>query len=536
MATVRPLPNPGKGKSLRLDNVVDFNGGLNTTANRFDLAINETPDCNNVDIDRRGGIIRRAAATVSNDASGTISGQRPFVMGPGTKGETLFGGNFKFSSLSDTGTGITLNDFSDTADVGQYWYVFNIDVATTSSVSLAAGNVYRISTAAVISSAFTMSGTSAWQDSFSSPSGTHAPNAYAAAAHNGHLIIGYTVEVTATGPTTLGAFPNRIRWSHPGDGGSWRSIDYIDVGHKNDPIVGLVSVNDHLLILKRNSVWVLAGYDADTFSLSQVTTAAGCSGKNAYVATPRGVYFSDIRKGLHLYDGNTLTWVGEKVVSYWPAYNPPTVTGFHSFSYGEYDTVALGYSRETDRVWVSLPDSTSRATDPPTNSFSLVYDPNTGAWTKNNIKARCFVQWRGKLHGLWLDKTFYVEDASATRDTYLGSTDHIDAYWVSAWHVASQPVVPKRWYKPEFVLTGNQVGTFTVSVYKDYDPITVEKTITIATTNPLSSSSDYDEVKRTQTLGTAKAVSLKFAGPTSEHVKWRLDAYTMKSRQKSVRS
>ena len=39
---------------LRLDPQVDFTGGLNAIEDRFQLAPNESPDCLNVDIHRRG--------------------------------------------------------------------------------------------------------------------------------------------------------------------------------------------------------------------------------------------------------------------------------------------------------------------------------------------------------------------------------------------------------------------------------------------------------------------------------------------------
>lgn len=528
MPQVRPLPNPGEGSRPKLENIVDFNGGLNTTANRFDLNPNETPDCSNVDIDRRGGIIRRAAATTSNDATATLTG-KPYVSKRGSAGETLYFDNRYFTSLTDTGTATTLGVLYASAALGSYLYSYNIDLSAI-GVTVTPQTSYRDTTS------MTISGAGAWQDSFSSPSGTHSPNAYAATSHLGaYVVLGYTVEIAVIGPTYF-AYPNRIRWSHPNDGGSWRQVDYIDVGAREDYIVAVHSVGDHLVILKRNSVWALHGYDADTFNLVQVSDRVGCAGPYASALSPHGLFFFDPRKGLMKYNNGQLDWLSEKVQSYFPPYTPPTYTGYLSAAVGEYESCAVGYSTETDRVWVSLPDSTSRATDPPTNAFSLVFDPITGAWTKNNIKARVYFQWRGKLHGVWLDKTFYVEDKTATRDTYLGTTDHIDAYWWSPWHTGRQPVVPKRWTRPEFVLTGNQTGTFTVEVYKDYDPTTVEKTITISATNPLATSTDYDQVFRTQTIGTAKAVALKFIGPTAQHVLWRLDAYTMKYRTKAVRS
>lgn len=542
MVTVTKLPSPGNAKPIRIDNYADFNGGLNTTANRFDLGASETPDCNNVDIDRRGGIIRRGAATILNDASGDLYSSavlfKPFIRSEGTNTEMLYTGNVRFNSLTDTGTAFSMaSNGGIAAALGTKVYAHQADPAAYLQAGSTSGVVYSIDSGITKSALYTVSGTGRWQDSFASPSGVHSPTGYTICAHLGHLFAGNVTEYTGLGAgNNYYTYPNRLRWSHPGDGGSWREDDYIDIGGIQDPIVGVVPANDHLLILKRASVWALHGYDADTFNLVRVSDQIGCSGLNAYCESLRGIWFSDPNKGLHRYNGSGVEWVAEKVISYWPAYTPPTTTGYHASAYGMYDTVAVGYSRETDRVWVSLPDSTSRATDPPTNAFSLVYDPETRAWTKNNLKTRAWFMWRGKFCGLWADKTFHAENYTATADTYLGSTQNIAGYWVSAWHMGSQPVVPKRWLKPEFVITGNQVGTFTVSVYKDYDPITVEKTITISMTNPLSSSTDYDEVKRTQTLGTAKAISFKFAGPTGQNVNWRLDAYALKHRQKAVRS
>lgn len=544
MVTVTKLPSPGNAKPIRIDNYADFNGGLNTTANRFDLGASETPDCNDVDIDRRGGIIRRGAATQLSNNSFSESWQphymQPFVKNAGSSAERLYDGFVVYTSLTGAPTLANLAGGAClSASVGAKTYVFGYDPLAAGYESSAPGDTYSLNESFTKSSAYTVSGVGRWQDSYASPSGAHAPVARAACAHLEHCFVGYTGEYTGLPiPQQHYMYPNRLRWSHPGDGGSWREDDYIDVGSVNEPIVGLVSCADHLLILKRSSVWVLHGYNTDTFNLIQVAEGVGISGGQAFTQlTPRGVFFSDSRKGLHVYQNNSVRWLAEKVISYWPAYTPPTSSGsYHAaVAYGMYETAAVGYSAETDRVWVSLPDSTSRATDPPANAFSLVYDPQTESWTKNNIRAMGFVMFRGKFCGI-LSGLFHVEDYTAVADTYLGSTQNIAGYWVSAWHMGSQPVVPKRWLKPEFVITGNQVGTFTVSVYKDYDPITVEKTITISMTNPLSSSTDYDEVKRTQTLGTAKAISFKFAGPTSQNVNWRLDAYALKHRQKAVRS
>jgi len=536
MPPVRPLPSPGVSSPLSLENVIDFNGGLNTTANRFDLKPNETPDCNNVDIDRRGGIIRRAAATTSNDASTTIVG-KPFILGLGTSSETLYFANRYFTSLTHTGSSIALNLESSTwASVGTVIYAFGLRLGTA-----AASYNQNVSYRSTGFSLNTWTGVGRFQDSFAAPSGAHSPDARTACSHLGYAFCGYTVEYASgiVGSTAVATINyNRIRWSHPGDGGSWRTDDYIDIGHSNDPIVSVISAGDHLLILKNSSTWALYGYDADTFNLVNISNLVGSSGPYATCRAPTGaVYFFDAGKGLCVYQSGQVRLLSEKITSLFPAYTPPVATGYESaFSYGQYDTVAVGYSTETERVWVSIPDATSRALSVPTNASSLVYDPATGAWTKNDIKSRAYFLWRGKLHGVWLDKTFYAEDKTATRDTYLGTNDHIDGYWVSRWYVAGQPVVDKRWTKPEFVLTANQVGTFTVTVYKDYDPITTAKTISIATTNPLSSTTDYDEVFRTQVIGTAKAVAIKFAGPTVEHVLWRLDGFTLKYKVKAVRS
>ncbi len=50
-------------RNIKLQNVKDFTGGLNLRADAFELAVNESPDLLNVDIDPRGGVEQRNGVT-----------------------------------------------------------------------------------------------------------------------------------------------------------------------------------------------------------------------------------------------------------------------------------------------------------------------------------------------------------------------------------------------------------------------------------------------------------------------------------------
>lgn len=94
--------------------------------------------------------------------------------------------------------------------------------------------------------------------------------------------------------------PARIRWSHPGEPGDYRTNDFIDVGegNDNDSIRALVSAYGALFIFKERSVWMLTGFDSNTFALNQIAWGVGCQNMNGAAMGPFGLVFFDNYHGM----------------------------------------------------------------------------------------------------------------------------------------------------------------------------------------------------------------------------------------------
>ena len=71
------------------------------------------------------------------------------------------------------------------------------------------------------------------------------------------------------------AYPNRVRWSHENRPEDWYQQDFIDIMAGGEGIRGLQVIDGQLLIFKSKAVYLLMGYDADSFQLVELSTTTG---------------------------------------------------------------------------------------------------------------------------------------------------------------------------------------------------------------------------------------------------------------------
>jgi hypothetical protein len=108
------------------------------------------------------------------------------------------------------------------------------------------------------------------------------------------------------------AFPNRLWWTGAGEL-RFGATQFISVGRSSDKIVSAVSLpleTPVLLILCRNSVWTLSGYDESTFlgGLRQIAEGPGCSAPHGVVKVDKRAWFWN-HSGIWECDGNVVTAV-----------------------------------------------------------------------------------------------------------------------------------------------------------------------------------------------------------------------------------
>lgn len=521
-------------KTFRTD---DFTGGLNLRDDVFHIGSNESPDLLNVDVDPRGGVSMRRGV---QNYSGTYS-SGGFLNGIG---ETLlswrFGGQEQvllaaramggvftsetilyMNSSTLTATGLTTNANSDRlADS-----IFAPWDGTTPVVYVANGGVGQKWNGAAATN-LTASGAAAWQESLSTPTGTHMPQGRHVATHVDRLWTAYTVE----GGTT---YPNRVRFSHPLFPESWRSADYIDIVGGSDGITALVPHGERLLVFKQDSVHAIYGYDTDTFTVTQLAHNLGVvNARNVAVATGSSVYFfSAARLAVFRLDPDGIFDVSEKVRDGWKS------SGLLPKLF------RLSWAGR--KLWLGVPDSSysTYVLDP-----MIETDDDAGAWTRHKFMTpsvtsvncaidhdvggvqgyafACFYQASTlRVVRLDVDAVWTDDDVGSGADTVYSS------YYTTKWHDLGEVASKKMWLRPDFIVQQVSVDTtLTVDAFKDWDESQVHRTSALPIL--LSASADGAQLVRGSRLGLGRAMQLKVTGPGSKA--WNVESITYKFNPRKV--
>ena len=509
---------------FKLEALESFTGGLNLRTDQFNLEDDESPDLLNVLVDPRGGIRqrdgvdRRNTTALSADIKGiwglhTDSGTSQVMVNYGTKVAYSASGNFTDVS------GITAR----TAGSRVYGVTMN---------NVAYGVSYD-------KPSFKWTGSSGADLGTTFGSGGNMPQAQYIAFWNNYAWVANTYE-SATN------HKSRIRWSNVNDPETWAANDYVDIdkGDHGDYITGLCPMGDRLIVFKTNSVHAVFGFGSDSFQVTTLSNDVGSVPLSSPVATPYGVFFWYSDQGVYLYNGEGFVYIFDKIM---PAIDDGRIT------FSENPQLAWG----NNKLYVSV-DWTE---DGSTTRRTLLYDPTIGqggAWVLSDIDAGPLYAYKPPNSsstvfsgcvantGVLID----VEDQqNRSTDRYASSAEtHIDSYFVTRWATGKNPIVKKRWGRPRIVTSAESTIALPVLVYKDYDKsaytnsfnVSIEgKTSTslwgTAKWNDADSTSPYyatwDAISRSltadvinmPTLGTAKSISMKVSGPsTNNH--WEMNA------------
>jgi hypothetical protein len=517
----------------------DFTGGLNLARSLTQLDDTESPDLLNVDVDPRGGFgLRRGVEPYLTALAGVAHSLLPFVTSTGT-----------YKALVGLGTALYHHDGTNWVSIftggpaGPYRSVTFKD-----RIYVLSGNNSVRRWDGTTATTLTDPSPANWNNNIAAPtvppSNGYFPKAKVGAAYQGAVFVGNITE----GST---AYPCRVRWSHPLFPEDWASTHYIDIEPEDgDEITALVPMDDRLLVFKHRSIHAVYGAPPTDLSVSPVSRELGCSRQEAAVGTDVGVMFWHEGSGAHLLakhalQGTKQSWIGERI---WPAIEDGRITG------GAMDDVTVGWINR--RLWCAVPWEGSS-----TRNRVFVYDPfcgKDGAWTFYDLEVGPFLSLPqagdAPLCLAASSGTSYVlelEQFDVFTDDYGAGNTHIDSHYTTRWWDQGEPVVKKRWKRPEFVILAGQESQIVVNVLRNYDPTFHFKTFTIGTEAPAGEGvfdvddwdegfwaregGERDEVKRGSPLGNARSVALKFNGP-SANLNWRVDALTMKWISKRVRN
>lgn len=567
--------------------VSDFTGGINFRADQFQLAPNESPSLLNVDIDPRGGVFSRAGYQTKHNnpisfsgvwkpkglydfrgASPTIILTTGYETTGSVNGRVYKSNGGDFSTI-DSGPATPL-DVKSTNGAGLTTWEQTLYIALGANASL----MFKWDTASTYATSLTASGPT-WQP-YAQPVGGYMPRAELCVAHANKMFVANTYENGT-------AYPNRLRWSHENRPEDWYQDDYIDINAGGEGIRGIVVVEGQLLIFKQKAVYLLMGYDADSFQLVELTTNLGIDYPQQAVFGSGGVYFFDYPNGLYFYNRNGITDIFERI--------RPIIIN-NEVNTTVLDSITLSFIN--NRLWLSMPYADkSTGTPPAYPSVNFVFDPTigpNGAYTMYQsaeslsddatpvlipgfgLLSGC--EWRDANDTAWylminpdddFPYVYFVDDYDYTSDDVLtGATPSLSgefkSYYRTAWFDDSRYVQLKSFLRPYFVMKEVDAPTdILLRVYKDYNETIVRSTKTIklepTITGGTYGASTYGSAtygidtagatikrKGISPLGRAYSVQLEFLGPDSGTSatlapgrKWGVNSIAYKYKRRKIR-
>lgn len=468
---------------------IDFTGGLNLNREEFKLAQNETPDCMDVDFGRYGGLRQRKHYEVLPTYS----------YRPGYRGLPIWHDDTSAKAIACYGSSPSLNMvavdldanthsasllFSGTIEYqargdmydGDLWVTFLDPAGTTGFERKYNGTSLTTLTDAVGS----------WDPDYNTPSGTkHVAHAVQCIQHD-RLWVGYTRESSVD-------YPSRVRFSFAGDPGSWLEGDSIDIerGKNGDHVTAIRALGDHVLVFKRSSVHMIAGYDESSFQVITLQDGVGAVSQEATVVGLGRCWFFDPDQGLM-----SITPNGE-ISNHYNQIVPLLRDGIQDTSI----TAHVGVVRE--RVFVNIGEDGVDGH----NVNTYVYDPLLDAWTRYSDSFVSFTTInRDGQSETWAYKNTSAGLAGLTElnRNSTQATSAWNCYWLSPWMTAGEPADRKRWRRAKIVAglnDGSADCDIKIDVYKDYDISTVASTVTRTLT---------EEVEIIKGPGTARSEAIAY--------------------------
>jgi hypothetical protein len=525
---------------LRPLNVSSFRGGLNLRADAFQLADDESPYLLNVDVDPVGGVSSRKGWerwTTGGEVSIATWDPRSLFVWERSDGtlRPIMSVNTEIHVTTVAGTFARLGTRVGEADPhgcdfvpwGDTLYIIEGKGRSTIKWD-------GVSTSS--STLLTQSAAANFNDDYTAPVGGKAPKAELGCAHLNYLFLAYTQEDGTN-------YPNRIRWSHPNQPEDWASDDYIDITDGGAKITAIVSIADHLLIFKPNSIWALFGYDADSFNLVNVTRNLGALNRQVVVQNGSSVFFLSWPHGVFEYSP------GEGVKELSGQLRPAFEDGRIAAAY--ITKSWLGWMNR--KLWFSCPFAfDGSATDA---DAIFVYDPTLQSWvlyqdgngkglgpfgeTTGNSALACH---RVSKHVVSVDAN------EEPTDDITGSEVDFPTTYATKWLDAGWPTLKKSWKRPDYVVSEQDAEyDLTVEVYKDYDESEPKSQHTVVVdtggsavwgsgtwgTGTWEGSPMGSRVERGGAIGLARSIQLRFNGELG--LPWALGAMVAKYRPRKFR-
>lgn len=451
---------------LRTQFFDNFTGGLNLRTQRQNLALNESPDCSDVDFNQRGGIqLRRGYLNATTDSNMSTTAGIPggYLVDAYSFGtEKLWGVSsagrlwtWDGATATHVATAITSNTTTEKAR-GATW-----------TAKLYFANAYNGGTTLIMRSwndAAYATLTNTANNNYAAPTGGNAPLARLIANNGGYMWWGDTVEAGTR-------FRSRIRWSHPLQPEDFATADFFDIepDDQTDQITALLSFRGQLLVFKKRAVYAVYGTTRDDFVVERITNTAGATSQECVTAGPDAAYWWSPDGEVYAFDGKGVAPIGYKIsVLATNGTVTPGSTG-HTIVWAE------------NRLWLTLLGGAG-------TRETYVFDPivGQGAWTHYTLPIGSIVWWRrvSGINGIMLrlDGKAGIQDigiSTQKADNDGAATTPIAGYYKTTWFSADDTSLLKRFKRLNVTASSEDDATMNIEVYFDFDESTVKKLLQI---------------------------------------------------------
>lgn len=551
-----PVP-PGGPPPLRTVIIRDWSGGLNLGADDFQLPLNSTPDALDVDPSPLGGVERRASFR-SLAASGLDTATKPklltyFQSNANANGIIVMGGQdslghdnisvWSGTDISDGHAKTAIHQFTADSTLGRTWSAASMKPVNGNENSI---RLYIHRDYLSVVQPMQNDGTLAtalgdaygnYNEDLTAPAGGFMPKAVVMCAHLAYMFHATTYENSVI-------HHSRIRWSHPGQPEDYRANDYIDVGAgvSNDAIRALVSWGEALFIFKEHSVWVLTGYDANTFALTRLADNIGAANKNCAVAGANAVYFFDEFLGVHEIVRARTAQAGYMIQPLWNDLNAAIDDGRLDAS-----TTSSAYGPCMDMAGSRLYISGVKWRSATSPNRTYVYDTamrngwwpySVGFWLvcgfidangeKRIMGAAPFTN-EGGASTTYLNFVCIQDYLSTDVDDRFNATNEVTytGHIVTGWVDGGDAGMKKRFRRFNLVFD-DMNASWTVLGYRNWSNTTpTPRTFTVAGSGD-AAAADYGRQisKRGGALGSGFSAALKITGPATKA--WALNSVTFR--------
>lgn len=457
--------------ATRLIQTQDYTGGLNLRADAFQIGENQSPAMLNVDVDPVRGFHSRRAwedwEAVPGAEFTSWSPRNAFTHVKADGNEVIFlavDGDVLWRAQGGSWADANVTASADPHDADFVAWKDDVYIACGKSQ---VGQRWRGGSFTPLEDPAT-SVSGPWSDDPLLLESNTMPRAEFVAVHQGSMWVANTVEDGI-------AYPQRVRFSYPNKPDAWASLDYIDFAGADGPITGIVSYRDQLFVFFPKEVWVLYGYDAQSFSRERLAWV-GASNRQCITLSETSLYFANTKGVFQVSPDSNVGRLGvdEVTVLLRPAFES------NAFSKNA-DLYWLSWADQ--RLWWSVPYDVDGAPTVPRSMFVL--DPSIGAWVLHELGDGDGVT--NVLESVELDGPAAVSfgsprllsraSADSATDVVAGVEHDFESFYRTGWVDAGMPTIKKRFKRPDLVTArGDQNYEVTMFVYHDYDSGNAKRT------------------------------------------------------------